>query len=348
MTSVRTMDWFEQLTGFRESNYESTRARLEIVGDRLRSRVNGKAYGIGHLELVSLQTLRERATAAGPKPGKLAIGIDRGDVRAMHQSRANAGALFQVASQFNLLEMVSPDITPEHGVTRYQHDHTQGPACAIAAGAATFYRNYFVPVDGRPGQSADRQLDGLSEIGRSLSAALRRPVHELWDMKNGYALCTQAGLRAIAEYLDALDERERDSLRGKLRIGVHSDVEVTDTPGEDRPNVSQVFCSALPVAYTGIASRHWQPFASLILEAAYEATMWAAVLNARRGASRRVLLTRLGGGAFGNRDEWIDAALRRSLVMMRNTDLDVRMVSYAEPSHSMLELAREFGSQRAR
>src|SRR5262245_28373178 len=88
--------------------------------------------------------------------------------------------------------------------------------------------------------------------------------------------------------------------------------------------------------------------ATLILEAAYEATMWAAVLNAQRGVSRRVLLTRLGGGAFGNRDEWIDAALRRSLAMMRNTDLDVRMVSYAEPSQPMLELASEFGTGRTR
>ena len=38
----------------------------------------------------------------------------------------------------------------------------------------------------------------------------------------------------------------------------------------------------------------------LVLEAAYEATMWSAVLNARRGASKVVLLTLLGGGAFGN------------------------------------------------
>jgi hypothetical protein len=60
-----------------------------------------------------------------------------GDVRQMHQSPENAGALFQVASQFNLLEMTSHDVTPERGVIRYQHDRTQRPACAIAAGAAT-------------------------------------------------------------------------------------------------------------------------------------------------------------------------------------------------------------------
>ena len=37
-------------------------------------------------------------------------------------------------------------MTPEDGVTRYKDDPTQGPACAIAAGAATIYRNYFVPI----------------------------------------------------------------------------------------------------------------------------------------------------------------------------------------------------------
>jgi hypothetical protein len=57
------------------------------------------------------------------------------DVRALHQDDTFKGALFQIAWQFNLLEMIGPDVSPEHGVTRYQHDRTQGPACAIAAGA---------------------------------------------------------------------------------------------------------------------------------------------------------------------------------------------------------------------
>jgi hypothetical protein len=94
----------------------------------------------------------------------------------MHQSPENAGTLFQVASQFNLLEMVSPDVTPEHGVTRYQSDHTQGPACAIAAGAATIYRNYFAPIEGSQGQTATRQLDGLADLGAALSSGTKLPV----------------------------------------------------------------------------------------------------------------------------------------------------------------------------
>src|SRR4051812_17107882 len=116
------MDWFERLTGFRETSYDDTRRRLEIDGRRLRSCVNGKTYSIGELELVSVQTLRERVHAGGGLPGRIKVRMVTGDVRGMHQLPEYAGALFQVASQVNLLEMVSPDVTPEQGVTRYQHD----------------------------------------------------------------------------------------------------------------------------------------------------------------------------------------------------------------------------------
>src|SRR5690348_7267899 len=131
------MDWFEALMGFRETGYEDTSRQLELIGDRLRSRANGQTYGIGTFELVSLETLRERARDVGRGGARLKAGVVEGDVRLLHEAPVNAGALFQVASQFNVLEMVSPNVTPEEGVTRYQFDHTQGPACAIAAGAAT-------------------------------------------------------------------------------------------------------------------------------------------------------------------------------------------------------------------
>ena len=86
-------------------------------------------------------------------------------------------------------------------MTRYLGDPTQGPACAIAAGAATIYRNYFVPIAGGLGQTAERQLDGLSAIGDALSGALGTPVDGLWRMRNGFALCHQTGLEAISGHL---------------------------------------------------------------------------------------------------------------------------------------------------
>jgi hypothetical protein len=246
------MDWFELLTGYRETNYDDTRAKLSVEGSWLRSVINGKRYGIGELELVSLQALRERSRSAGTRIGQLKVSVVTGDVRQMHRAQENAGALFQVASQFNLLEMVSPTVTPEHGVTRYQNDPTQGPACAIAAGAATIYRNYFAPVGSGHGQTTGRQIDGLAALGEVLSGALNMPVSTLWEMHNGYALCTREGLDAIAKHLRSLQPEEVDILRGKLCIGIHRDVEVTDAVGEHRPIISQAFCSALPVAYSSV------------------------------------------------------------------------------------------------
>ena len=336
------MDWFEKLTGFREANYDDTRAKLAVEGSRLRSLVNGKNYGIGELELVSLQALLERAKAGVELPGRLKVSVVRGDIRKMHQSPENARALFQVASQFNLLEMTSYQVTPEHGVTGYQHDHTQGPACAIAAGAATIYRNYFAPLGGRQGQTKDRQFDGLADLGNALSNALGQPVNALWKMQNGYALCTSTGLDAITGHLGKLDSEGLDQLCSKLCIGIHRDIEVTDAEGEDRPLVSQAFCSALPVAYTQIPPSRWKAFASLVLQAAYEATMWASVQNAQRGASNVVLLTSLGGGAFGNDENWIHDAMWRALKMMSKIELDVRLVSYGVPSKALMQMAEAF------
>lgn len=328
--------------GFREGGYEETRAQIEAADGRLRSRVNSASYEIGELELISLEMLRERAESGGNSPGRIRASVVQGDVRRMHQSSENVGALFQVASQFNLLEMVSPHMTPEHGVTRYQHDHTQGPACAIAAGAATIYRNYFVPVDGCQGQTTTRQLNGLADLGAALSEGTKLRVGDLWTMKNGYALCSKAGLDAITRYLRTLEPGQIDVLRRKLRVGFLCDAEVTEAAGPQRPKVSQAFCSALPVAYSQVPSPHWEPFASLVLEAAYEATLWAAVLNAQRGASNVVFLTLLGGGAFGNPSRWIYNAMRRALRLMMALDLDVRLVTYGAPSSELLATAKMF------
>jgi len=337
------MDWFERITGFKETGYEATRRQLEVEGTQLRSRVNGKSYSIGELELVSLQALRERLKDIGVLPGRLKVSIVTGDVRELHRSPEYSGALFQVASQFNLLEMTSPRVTPEQGVTRYQDDGTQGPACAIAAGAATIYRNYFAPVSNGHGQTSTRQLDGLADLGDVLSQAVDQPVKALWRMQNGYALCSRDGLDAISRHLESQSQDEIDTLSGQLRIGVHSDVEVTEAQTPGRRLVSQAFCSALPIAYSRVPGVHWKPFASLVLQAAYEATKWAAVLNAKRGASRIVLLTRLGGGAFGNDNDWIHAAMRRALNAARGFDLDVKLVSYGSPSRAQLNMVEDFG-----
>lgn len=333
------MDWFERLTGFVEGSYGETRDRLDVIGATLRSRVNGAEYEAGEFELASLKQLRERA---GGLLGRLKVKNISGNVRRLHQSIEYSGALFQAASQFNCLEMVSPKVTPEHGVTIYQDDQTQGPGCAIAAGAATIYRNYFVPVTGEPGQTRSRQLDGLADLGRAMGEALGGPIEDLWTMRNGYALCEAKQLERIGDFLRSATPDARDELRSMLQIGVHRNVEVTDGERAQKQRVSQAFCSALPVAYCRAPRELWQPFAELVLEAAYEATIWAGVANTKGSGSNIVLLTRLGGGAFGNDAGWIDRALERALANARDLALDIRLVSFGSPPPSMLALEKRF------
>jgi hypothetical protein len=328
------MNWFEAITGFAEQGYAQAQRRLSVVDGKLASDASPKRYAVGTLQTPSLRELRERTATVGERR-RTRVGLVQGDVRKMHSAPQNEGALFQVASQFNLLEMVSYTVSPEDGVTRYQGDPTQGPACAIAAGAATIYRNYLhtFPAGSR-GQTAQRQIDCIADLGQALGNANDR----LWTMRNGYAMFSEEGLRAVDERLAGLPETELDDLRSLLRIGLHGGVDVTDRePGHA---VSQAFCSALPVSYNRlpVPRECWQRVARLVLEAAYEATLRAGLLQAQAGGSNVVFLTRLGGGAFGNETEWIHAAMRRAFAIAAHFGLDVRVVSYGRPDRELVDL----------
>jgi hypothetical protein len=52
-----------------------------------------------------------------------------------------------------------------------------------------------------------------------------------------------------------------------------------------------------------------------------------------------VLLSRLGGGAFGNADAWIDDAITRALALVQNEGLDVKLVSFGEVHPSFRSMA---------
>lgn len=320
----RPRDWFERLTGFQEDGYASPQERLRVEGDELVSTVNGKRYGIGELTLPTLAELRSRVNPDRAQRSSVTAIV--GEARKLHRDPRFEGALFQAASQFNVLEMTSYQVTPEQGVTGYEQDPTQGPACAIAAGAATIYRNYFAPVGDGIGQTADRQIDNLAGLGSALSELTGLPVAALWDMRNGYALCTEDGLAAIGRLLAGASDEVVDDLRGRLAIGLHRNVEVTDLPGDERRLVSQAYCAALPILYSRVRGADWEPFARLVLEATYEATLLAATEQALAGGSNIVLLTRVGGGVFGNDPTWISDAIERALGVVDEAGLDVRIV----------------------
>ena len=332
-------DWFENLFGFRETSVETVKENIEVKGSHLYSKVNGKSYCVGELSTPSLSDLREAAAKSlKQQQGKLKVQNIVGDVRDLHCDPANAKALFQVASQFNLLEMVNPNVSPEDGVTRYAMDRTQGPVCAIAAGAATVYRNYFAKVNGEIGQTSDNQIDCLSGVG----ALLGNSNESLWSMNNGYALCSPNGLSKINKQLESMNSVDKDQVRESLNIGLHTEIEVTDQNAPKGQLISQAFCSALPVAYSNSPACHWDRFANLILESAYEATLCAAIINANRCGSNKLFLTQLGGGAFGNESSWIYNAMTRAFSIYKDYDLDIKIVSYGSVDEDLERIVKEW------
>lgn len=190
------------------------------------------------------------------------------------------------------------------------------------------YRNYFVEVpvrdeDGnqtgtQEGQTAAHQIDNIFEVSKAIGNI---PNYQYFEMTNGYTISSYAGLSMLTKKLESLD---REAIKAELRVGVQADCQVTSTSwGEDLINdpthtCTQIFVSACSCSYSPKTDKEqWAPFASLILEASYEATLWAAVIHALKHKddprARVVFLCLVGGGVFGNDLNWIKDAINMAI-----------------------------------
>lgn len=328
--------WFEDLMGFKEQNPTQVQSNINVVGNKLISKVNGRTYIYGLLSTPSLNELRRESADLQNYNEEIKLSEVIGNVQALHCLHENNGAFFQAASQFNLLEMVSPNVTPEEGIGRYELDKTQGPACAIACGAGTIFRNYFANVNGKTGQTFDNQIDCLKDLG----VFFENEKLGLWQMANGYALVTSEGLKHISNIIRDSSQEDYEQIKGFLRIGIQSDTQLTI---ENSSNfVTQGYCSALPIAYTSIKSDLWESFARLVLEATYEATFYAALQNYENTKNNKVYLTLVGGGVFGNNIEWILDAIKKAVFKFNQTPLDIRIVSYGSSNSNIRQFVNSF------
>ena len=75
-----------------------------------------------------------------------------------------------------------------------------------------------------------------------------------------------------------------------------------------------------------------------MLEAAYEGALWAAVAAAARpGGSRKVHITGLGLGVFGNQPSWVAGAIARAVALLAaaGAQLEVVFVHFREVGPEM-------------
>jgi hypothetical protein len=205
--------------------------------------------------------------------------------------------------------------------------------------------NWFEDLFGFRERSHDETQKSLEVVGTTLRSRINQRTYAIGELNTPSVkeLRDEAArvVDGLATIERTLDIRGVDELRDLIRIGIHSRVQVTDV--EDQQLVSQAFSSALPVSYSRIPSERWRSFAVLVLESAYEATLWAAVLDAHDTGSRVLFLTGLGGGAFGNEPPWIHHAMRRALTKVAGIGLDVRVVSHVKADAALERLVAEFG-----
>ena len=302
--------------GFKEyRDYEKTQSQFEWADDErlvLRSKVNGREFYVGEFETPTVGKLRNEATGFEDKATFQHLS---GNAMTLHRDpRMRVGVSSCISVQLSRDDWT--DVV-DRRITRYASDRTQGPACAISCPAGTLYRNYFWKGAGQ----AKTQINTLDGIEKILSK-------KYWHMSNGYAMpISRTSMREFNERLPSLD---REQLVNALKVGVHWSTEVESRVAKENHRVCQVFASACPVAYSkSTTSKDWTPFARIVLEGLYVATLSVGALIAKKENRRvKVFLTAVGGGAFGNRTMWIADAMSKALKQFRDAPIDVFLVHY--------------------
>jgi len=306
-------------------------------------RAAGHEWGAGRFETPSIGDLRARAaaqpTAPGGGMGRCRLFILRGgtaltDIGAL-EAFDDGDTLFQVASQFNCLEAPSPRIVP---IVDYFDDWTQGPRASIAAFPGTFLRHYRAPD---------------SSGNRFVQSNAGPQIDLLHDTCSPGVACVQGG------YVTAQQVNESDRLAGelqerfpKIRVGVHEVVEVVlghnwnGPVANPHPRIAQVFTSTLAAGgyssgLTLESEGPWRTVARQLLRAAYLGTLLAA----KTLHKRRVVLTLIGGGVFGNPHDLICEALSMALEEAEQVgdSLDVIVNTYRSPAGPFLPVLEARG-----
>ena len=223
---------------------------LKVTPDQQYLTNDKRYYYVGHSEDLSVDDLRKMNEGLSLSPtGGMKFRTVWGDVyRFIHDEKCTStidygGAVFQAASQFNALEMVSPDVKPSHGIRIYDGDPTQGPACACACPPAVHHRNWVLT------QHDDSQID-LAHLIKDLF-----PEGTFYS-KNGYLFLTEEGKGQIEHTFRNHDDRTEllENIQKQYKVFVQWDTAISGQSQPTQSNkdvlkVGQVYLSALPVAY---------------------------------------------------------------------------------------------------
>lgn len=308
-----------------ESGWYHRRVRFTLT--------NGRQFDVGSFSLLNLEGLRSinNGNAFTSQLPTNTVGLSYsytpGNISTLIYDNLE-DSVFQAASQFNLLEMERPEVTPEQGIIQYIFDDTQGPRVALSSPAALFYRNYL--IFGQP-QTQSRQIDTFYNVYQHLEQ-LGLVIH--YHNENGYLV-----VQLNPQWRQKVTEQDLESLvETHLTVGVHWDAPLIT---ESDKKVCQVYSAALPIAYYDYYLENKDlvaPLAIAILTATYKMALQVGVNKLSRESPRvTVFLTAVGGGAFGNKRSWIQQALLKALQEYLHFPLDVNMIYFGDPFSELTE-----------
>lgn len=285
----------------------------------------------------------------------------------------NKNAVFQVASNFNALETTNhEDQNNVNTVKDYCFDNTQGPRASISALPGLIYRRYYYFYPDRKnldcmlwGQRGQTNNNNIDEQGRKFQINFLEDldVHTM----NGYIWGNDGFIEMKFGQKNDSDQpfpsnidNIKEENASKFKIGYHSGIQVAfgATYGSGFSSetqeffydpsqiIDQVFAAALVTQNAeyqpqDILNKATDERAKLILNWTYEAMLKSAFLKGKRDGNGKikVFLTRIGGGAFANKQEWIDEAIIKAVKdpVLENSGLEVTLNNFVLKDHESMK-----------
>lgn len=317
----------EDILGVKESEF---RANDELVRRAwknpgfIENLKTGQRYKSGVLSTPSVGQLQEVKPIRGGEPsGKLQVlrgvhDLTKVDVGRLQAQPENKNAVFQVASNFNALELMN--MYDERAMTEvgfYINDYTQGPFASISAAPGLLMRHYY------PFCHPDRPVGEWRQIfqGKQIELLGDTP----FQVVNGYLNLKEEDLSLELPKADVkvCSHREVQVTFGGVEGSEHA---VVTDPSQ---TVDQVFTATGDLMGTNRMLFRENPdkvsgIIRNILMAAYEGTIRCAI----QGRRKRVYLTLIGGGVFANPAEWIVEAILAQIPLIVESGLDVMVNTY--------------------
>ena len=182
------MSWFEHRPGFQEISHEQVRRNMQLRGEYLHSRLNGRAFQCGRLELLSFRSTRRPFDLNGGAD-QISIREVIGDVRKLHMDPQNTHALFQAASQFSFLKWWARALARRRGFPFMRTIIRRGRLTYCCVQGWNNIRGTTLP---RSMEGWGRRVIIRSNSAAKVGELLGNTNGRLWEMRNGYALATCA------------------------------------------------------------------------------------------------------------------------------------------------------------